>query len=438
MTLDGTPADPYGAPSQADNGTIVATRGSGDDELIYRMAQNGAVLSAFKPAVEFELGLFDAEVSRDGSKVAYWTGYIGNSSCEPASSGTTACFSTLITASTGAVDSGASLSFRSSPSWISASRLLTGGRNASLSTYDLGDPGDVLWTDTDNAHDAELSTDGKRLAATTGSGEDTLQLYSTSGNPQTDEPAPAAPTGTCFLEFPVGGRFDDPTWSPDGSGLAWEEGDGDSGTPPGPGEGVWVWNLGNSGNLDNDCNTALPTAPAIAGASQPDWGPANINPGPRQSGGGGGGGGGGGTDLTRPVFQGAIAFSRSTFAAAPRGGSIAQRRVPIGATVSYRLSEAATVRFTVERQSAGRRVRRRCVKPNRGNRRRPPCTRYVRVRGSFVHPGRAGPNSFRFTGRVGGRKLAPARYRLVAIGRDAAGNASAAKRASFRIVRVAR
>ena len=139
VTLDGTPADPYGAPSQADNGTIVTTRGSFDDELIYRLAQNGAVLSAFKPAVEFELGLFDAEVSRDGSKVAYWTGYIGNSSCEPASSGTTACFSTLITASTAAVDSGASLSFRSSPSWISASRLLTGGRNASLSTYDLGD-----------------------------------------------------------------------------------------------------------------------------------------------------------------------------------------------------------------------------------------------------------------------------------------------------------
>ena len=71
------------------------------------------------------------------------------------------------------------------------------------------------------------------------------------------------------MEFPTGGRFDDPTWSPDGSGLAWEEGDGDSGTPPGAGEGVWVWNLGNSGNLDNDCNTALPTAPAIAGASQP-------------------------------------------------------------------------------------------------------------------------------------------------------------------------
>jgi hypothetical protein len=86
VTLDGTPTDPYESPSQADDGSIVATRGSGEHERIYRMRQNGSLLGApFEPAVQFELGLFDAAVSPDGSMVAYWTGWFGNSSCEPGS-----------------------------------------------------------------------------------------------------------------------------------------------------------------------------------------------------------------------------------------------------------------------------------------------------------------------------------------------------------------
>jgi hypothetical protein len=137
-------------------------------------------------------------------------------------------------------------------------------------------------------------------------------------------------------------------------------------------------------------------------------------------------------DRTAPAFQGALALSASTFAAANRGASIA--RAPVGTRVRYRLSEAATVTFTVERQAAGRRVGRRCVKPTRANRRRPRCTRYVRV-GSFVHRGGAGANSFKFTGRVRGRKLSPARYRLTGVAKDAANNTSAPRRVSFRIVR---
>ena len=453
VTLDGSPGNPYGAPSQADDGTIVTTRGTGGTELIYRLAQNGAVLSAFKPAVEFSLGLLDAEVSRDGTKVAYWTGFVGDSNCMEVPAGTQFCFSAEVTASTAPIDLGADLPFRSNPSWINASRLVTAGRNASLSIYDIGDPADVTWPSTDDAHDPELTTDGKRLASTTGSGEETLTLYSTSANPQTDEP-PAAPTPACDLLGAAGGRFDDPTWAPDGSALAWEEGDGFADTPPGPGEGIWVWNLGNSGNLTSDCLTApltpLPNAPVIAGGSKPDWGPANVNPGPRPSAGGGGGGGagpgvivvpgsgpggGGGADLTPPAFQGAILLSPSTFAAALRGPSIAQSRVPVGTRLSYRLSEVAPVTFTVQRQAAGRRVGGRCVRPTRANRRRPRCTRYVRVRGGFVHRGRAGANSFKFTGRLAGRRLSPARYRLVGIAEDAAGNISAPARASFRIER---
>jgi hypothetical protein len=449
VTLDGTPANSYEAPSQADDGTIVTARG----QQLYRLAQNGTVLSSFEPAVAFSLGLLDPEVSRDGTKVAYWTGYVGNSSCSeevPAGTpGARFCFTAEITSSTGPVDFGAALPFRSNPSWISPTRLVTAGSDTFLSTYDIGATGDVTWDNSGEQHDPELTAARDRLATTTGSGEETLTLYETSGNPATDGPPPAVPTPICFIAQPSGGRFNDPTWAPGGGGLAWEAGDGDSSTAPGPGEGIWIWNLGNSGDLDADCNTPLPSGPAIPGGSEPDWGPANVNPGPRPGGGGGGGGGGGvgggggggsgggggGGVNAAPAFQSPIAFDHSTFRAANQGGSIASQRRPVGATVSYRLSEAATVTFTVERQAAGRRVRGRCVKPNRSNRRRPRCKRYVRLRGSFTHAGQPGSNSFKFTGRLRGRKLRPGRYRLVGIARDALGTASPPERAKFRIVR---
>ena len=82
-----------------------------------------------------------------------------------------------------------------------------------------------------------------------------------------------------------------------------------------------------------------------------------------------------------------------------------------------------------------RRVGRTCKKPSRRNRHKRRCKRFVRVRGSFTHRGAAGANSFHFSGRVGGRKLAPGRYRLVGVPRDASGKAGAAVRAKFRIIR---
>jgi len=58
----------------------------------------------------------------------------------------------------------------------------------------------------------------------------------------------------------------------------------------------------------------------------------------------------------------------------------------------------------------------------------------VTISGSFKHSGvSAKHNSVRFSGRIGGRKLAPARYRMRAAAKDAAGNTSAVKTANFRI-----
>lgn len=155
-------------------------------------------------------------------------------------------------------------------------------------------------------------------------------------------------------------------------------------------------------------------------------------------GGGGGGGGGGGRLLTSRASN--LGFSPSVFRAAGSGSSAKApaHKPPVGTVVSFKLSRAATVRFTLSRVSAGRKVKThgktRCGKPTKSNRKKPRCTRYTNLRGSFSVQGAAGANRFRFTGRLNGKKLAPAKYRLTGTP-ITAGKAGQAAKATFRIVR---
>ena len=129
-----------------------------------------------------------------------------------------------------------------------------------------------------------------------------------------------------------------------------------------------------------------------------------------------------------------LALGSKTFRAAAKGGSVARKARPVGTKVSYKLSEAASAKFTVERALKGRKKGKKCVAPNSHNRHAKRCARYRRLKGSFTRASTAGANSFRFTGRLRGKKLSPGRYRLVMVATDAAGNKSKPKRA-FRIVR---
>lgn len=136
-------------------------------------------------------------------------------------------------------------------------------------------------------------------------------------------------------------------------------------------------------------------------------------------------------DTVAAVLSG-LSIRPSSFKALPSGASIGSRG---RATVRYRLSENATTTFTVERVLKGRRRGRSCQAPSAANRRGAVCTRYVKVAGSFRHSGRTGANSFRFTGRIAGRRLGAGSYRMLAVTRDAAGNRGAVKRASFKVKR---
>jgi uncharacterized delta-60 repeat protein len=74
-------------------------------------------------------------------------------------------------------------------------------------------------------------------------------------------------------------------------------------------------------------------------------------------------------------------------------------RVARPASVSFTLDRAASVRFAVTR--CARVAKRRCV-------------RYRLLRGGFTRQGTPGGNRFRLSGRINGRRLRAARYRLIA------------------------
>ena len=138
----------------------------------------------------------------------------------------------------------------------------------------------------------------------------------------------------------------------------------------------------------------------------------------------------GGGDRTGPQLCG-LRVSPLRLRAALTGPSIARGGLP----VAYRVSEPGVVTFSVRRLTAGRLRGRRCVASRGRVPRRLRCRRSVRVRGSFSRRSKRGRNRFGFTGRIGGRTLAPGTYQLLATPRDRRRNAGAVVEAAFRIVR---
>jgi hypothetical protein len=136
-------------------------------------------------------------------------------------------------------------------------------------------------------------------------------------------------------------------------------------------------------------------------------------------------------DTVAPTLTG-LRLSPRVFRAATSGASIAATS---GARIHYFTSEPTTTTFRVERLAAGRRVGKRCARATKRNRKRRSCVRHVRVKGQFTHRERGGAVSLRFSGRVGGRRLSPGRYRLLATVRDDAGNPGRPARAPFRIAK---
>lgn len=127
-----------------------------------------------------------------------------------------------------------------------------------------------------------------------------------------------------------------------------------------------------------------------------------------------------------------LSVKPGTFRAVNVGEAIfsrAGKRAPVGGTVEYGLSGAASPTFTVERVVKGRRAGSRCVKQTAANATKKRCPYFKPVKGGFTHPGAAGSNEFMFSGRISGRALKPGPYRLL----GSAGGTS--KTARFKIAR---
>jgi len=150
-----------------------------------------------------------------------------------------------------------------------------------------------------------------------------------------------------------------------------------------------------------------------------------------------GGGPGSGADTTAPVIT-KVSLTRKRFRRSAKATAISaarRRRAKAGTTLRFTLSEAARVTVAFQRKTAGRRVRGKCRKATPGRRRLKRCTRYVAAGRITRASLPAGANRIALSGRLGRKRMKLGPYRLTLRALDAAGNRSAPKRLTFRLVR---
>jgi hypothetical protein len=132
---------------------------------------------------------------------------------------------------------------------------------------------------------------------------------------------------------------------------------------------------------------------------------------------------------SRPSVSG-FSFSPSTF---PVGQRLSATRAKSVTTIHYRLSQRATVTIKFARKLTGRRSGGRCVKPTTKLRSRRACSRFVAA-GTLVRAHQAaGQRAVAFSGRIGGRALAPGVYRATIRATNSRHRKSRAKTARFTI-----
>jgi hypothetical protein len=287
ITKDGSPQNGYETPSQADDGTILAVRGSRFakfDRTGRATGTFGSVLTD-KPAAIGALGPWDAKISPDGQKVAYWLGILGG--WYDYSTGTYYSDPESAVVYQSAVDGrqlGETL-FYEEPSWTADSQhlLLFDSLNGGVPQVVVGTVGashnDLqgwfhdrdTFTEPEGWHPigaGELTRGGNRLAllrAPTNSGNggaargsgNRIVVYDVSGFGVAPRPLP------CGFSDGNGGELGPPSWSPDGHAVAWAEADG-----------VWVGTIGDPASCDG-WSVKL----AVPGGREPDWGPGDPGAG---------------------------------------------------------------------------------------------------------------------------------------------------------------
>ena len=138
-------------------------------------------------------------------------------------------------------------------------------------------------------------------------------------------------------------------------------------------------------------------------------------------------------DLSPPTFS-ALWLTNKTFAVSGPAEPLVSARAKKGTAFAYSLSEPARVVFAIEQKTTGRRSGRKCVKQTKRNRRKKKCTLWVK-RGAIGRNGALGANTKPWSGKLGSKALGPGSYRAQIVATDGAGNKSAARQLTFKVVK---
>ena len=275
--------------TQADDGTMIGLNGV----RLHRLARDGKLLADFdtpvsstSPGKSFH-GPFDPAISPDGSKVAYtyyWMSQGSSPTCYPPqcavayNEGGTGY--SHADRQTGWEEIGKHSGWRH-PAWVDDDTVMLANpthlpnRDVVLDTISDGPPGMAhnWFSDTvqGNPHvsGGDITRDKRKLAFQTGENDSTLSIYYVPLFPTSfpdGEPQSGSDPHICYrYSNPDGGRFSQPTFSPDGGQVAWAEGNG--------------VHIAAVPAFASGCSTDGATASAplvIPGASEPDWGPADV------------------------------------------------------------------------------------------------------------------------------------------------------------------
>lgn len=257
LTSDGTKADPWLSPSGADDGTVVAARGT----LAVRMDQWGTILNRFDPPDLWDSAgqtiggkVVHTVVSPDGSKVAYTYQHY---TCPPQGACRTR-WTTAVSASTRLTSPAQyGFAFYPDPSWVNEARLILGGNTDDLHVFDLA-TSTKMWfydaqpnvSDPHDLFEPAVSRDGSTLATVRGVGAEQHLMAWTVGGNILSGPLPGWPTWQCKLTG--ADSFTSPTFAPDDTSLAWAAPDG-----------VWV--------MEDPLACQTDPSLAIPGARSPHW-----------------------------------------------------------------------------------------------------------------------------------------------------------------------